>query len=356
MRLEEIVRTLAKYGLAAWLGKSLPRWIQDHLSSKEGDRLTEASHAERVRMALAELGTTFIKIGQVLSTRTDLIGAELAEELAKLQADVPADSPDIVRETIEQELGSPPEALFARFEPEPIASASIGQVHRATLQDGSEVVVKVQHPDIQENITSDLDILAKLADLAVRHRSDLRVYRPRALVEELRRQLMQELDFGRELRNLERFRRDFEEDDTITFPEPVRKLSTRRVLTMDRVDGTSVRHVDRLREMGVDLGQLAARGAEAYLSMIFDHGFYHADPHPGNILVLDGGAVCLLDSGMVGSLDERLRGEIEGLIIAATQRDQERMADQVIALGSTPRTLDRGGPLRGPGRVRRLPR
>jgi ubiquinone biosynthesis protein len=340
-RLEEIVRILAKYGLAGWLGRSLPEFVRRHLTSGEGERLTDVSHAARVRLALTELGTTFIKIGQVLSSRTDLVGTELSDELSKLQTEVPADPPEVVRETIEAELGSPPDELFASFDDEALASASIGQVHGARLHDGTLVVVKVQHPDIERRIVSDLDLLARLAEIAVAHRSDLRVYRPRALVEELRRSLLQELDFGRELRNLEHFRRDFDHDPKVTFPKPFSELSGRRVLTMERVEGLSVRQVDQLAARGVDPGEVAHRGADLYLSMIFRHGFYHADPHPGNVLVLDGGVICLLDSGMVGTLDEKVRGDLEGLIVAAVQGDQERMADQVMSLGSMPRGFDR---------------
>lgn len=339
-RFEEIVLTLARYGLADWLSGVLPEIIGRRLESSDGQRLTDLSTPQRLRLVLSDLGTTFIKVGQILSTRADLIGPEIAAELTRLQSSTTPDSAADVRRMIESELGSPPETLFAAFDLRPLASASIAQVHAAKLDDGTEVAVKVQRLGIEEQIRNDLEILARLASLAEAHSSTLRIYRPRALVAQFRRQLLHELDFEREARNLERFRKDFVSDPTVAFPRPYRSFSSLRVLTMDRVVGRSIREVDKLAERGVDLQVIASRGAELYLSMVFDHGFYHADPHPGNIWLRDDGVIVLLDAGMIGRMDERLRDEIGELLATAAAGDPSAVADAVLRLGSPPASLD----------------
>ena len=340
-RFEEIARTLVRYGLADWLGEILPSAIGRHLESADGQSLVGLSTPERLRFALTDLGTAFIKVGQILSTRADLVGPEIASELARLQFATIPDPPEAVRHTIERDLGGPPEALFATFDTTPMASASIAQVHAATLEDGTSVAVKVQHAGVADQIHIDLEILSHLASLAEKHSSTLRIYRPRVLVAQFRRQLLHELDFDREAHNLIRFRRDFAADDTVAFPEPFPELSGRRVLTMERVSGRSIREVEALASSGVDLKAVARRGAELYLSMIFERGFYHADPHPGNVWLRDDGVIVLLDAGMVGRLEERWRDEVGRLLTAATERDPVAVADAVSRLGTPPPSLDR---------------
>ena len=340
-RFEEILRTVAKYGFADLFGESLPDSIGKTLKSVRGEQLMKLSKEERIRLALTDLGTTFIKIGQILSTRSDLIGAVLAEELSHLQANTPPDPPQVVRETIETELGLPVEELFADFDDNALASASIGQVHLATLSSGEAVVVKVQHSGIEEQVTNDFDILERLAALVERHNRELRMYRPQAFVAQFRRDLMRELDFTREARSLDRFHHNFEQDETVVFPRPYPDFSTRRVLTMDRIAGTSLKQTDSLVSQGLDTDALGHRGAEVFLKMVFDHGFYHADPHPGNIFVLEDDQLCLLDCGMTGRLDDRLREDIEDLVAAAMKNDAGRVADAVLRFGSTSPALDR---------------
>ena len=218
-RFRDIVQTLAKYGLAGWSSDSHPDFIKNLLKGAAGDSLVDLTLAERIRMALTDLGTTFIKLGQMLSTRVDLIGPELAEELAKLQSDTPADSADVVRSTVADELNKPPEELFAEFDLNAMASASIGQVHRATLHDGQSVVVKIQHEGIQDRVTNDLEILVTLAGLAETHAPQLRSYQPVATATEFRRTLLRELDFTRELRHLEKFTENFFEDERVRIPK-----------------------------------------------------------------------------------------------------------------------------------------
>ena len=285
-RLVEISRTLTKYGLADALARLDYRFVKRWTKGTELDRLSAETRDARIRLALTALGTTFIKFGQVLSTRRDLVGPDLAAELAKLQSHVPADAFSVTRATIESELGHPLAELFAAFEPEPMASASIGQVHRATLPDGRRVAVKVQHPDIIKRIANDIAIMTELAALAERFLPEYRPYRPVKVIAEFERTLIRELDFRRELRHLQLFRQSFVADNGIVFPEPHPSHSTGRVLTMELLDGIPFNRPDELRAAGADVEDLARRGACAFLDMIFRDGFFHADPHPGNILYL----------------------------------------------------------------------
>ncbi len=345
-RLAEIARTLTKYGLAGWLARLDPTSVRRWAARTEVGRLSEASHEARIRLALTDLGTTFIKFGQVLSTRPDLVGATLAGELSELQGNVPADRYEVTRQTVEDELKRPVAELFASFEPTPLASASIGQVHRATLHDGRAVVVKVQHPGIARRVADDLAILSELALLVEQFLPDLRVYRPAAVVAEFHRVLIRELDFCREARHLQMFRQAFAEDPGVCVPAPFPAFSSSRVLTMEYLDGIPFTHLDRVRKAGGNLDDLARRGARIFLAMIFRDGFFHADPHPGNILYIPPSPVCpegaigLLDVGMVGRLDARLRERIERTVGAVIQRDAATVTDLVIQVGEAPARLD----------------
>ena len=340
-RLEEILRTLAKYGFADFFGESLPESIGKTLKGGRGEQLMALSQEERIRLALTDLGTTFIKIGQILSTRSDLIGGALAEELSHLQADTPPDPPEVVQATIEAELGLPVKKLYAEFNHTALASASIGQVHAARLPTGEAVVVKVQHSGVEERVTNDFDIIERLAGLAERHNRELRIFRPQAFVAQFRRDLLRELDFTREVRSLERFIRNFKQDESVVFPRPHPDLSTRRVLTMDFIEGTSIKHTQSLVGQGLDTDALGHRGARIFMKMVFEHGFYHGDPHPGNIFVLEDDRICLLDCGMTGRLDDRLRENIEDIVAAAVKQDAELLADAVLRFGGVSPELDR---------------
>ena len=343
-RFEQIVRVLAKYGLAGFIQYSDAGWVRSLLekaSSEEVGELAHLSQPERIRLALTELGTTFIKLGQMLSTRADLVGPAMAKELEKLQANTPADPPEKVREIFEEEIGVLPEQAFAHFEPEAMASASIAQVHRAKLHDGTEVVVKVQHADIVDKVVNDLEILVGLADFVERRSTELSLYQPKATIVEFRKNLMRELDFTLELQNLLQFQRNFEEDATVHIPLAFPDFSAKRVLTMERLDGVSLQKTSLLERQGFDLKLLARRGAHIFIEMIFRDRFYHADPHPGNILALDDNVIGLLDSGMVGHLDSTTRQCFEGLIEGFMTKDVEVLTDYCLRLGAAPPNLDR---------------
>lgn len=338
-RWRRIIAVLSRYGLADWLSRLNVDFIKDQLKDRDGEALARHTRETRIRLALTDLGPTFIKLGQLLSTRPDLVGSELADELRQLQTEVPSDPPDVVRATVQAELGQPVEQLFSEFEDTPIASASIGQVHRARLMTGERVVVKVQHAHIEATVRDDLEVLAGLALLAEQI-AEFKPYRPAATVAELSRTLRRELDFGREERNLQQFLSLLANNPTVKIPQPIVELCTSRVLTMELIEGLKLSSTAQLREAGFDLAELARRGAELYLQMIFTHGFYHADPHPGNITLLAGNVIGLLDFGMVGRIDERLREEIEGMLIAIVNRDVLMLVSIIRRVGSMPTDLD----------------
>jgi ubiquinone biosynthesis protein len=345
-RLIEIARTLAKYGLADALARLDYRFVKRWTRDTELARLSTESREARIRLTLTELGPTFIKFGQVLSTRRDLVGASLSAELTRLQTDVPADALAVTRAAIEKELGRPLGELFATFESAPMASASIAQVHLATLPDGRRVAVKVQHPDIVRRITDDIGILAELATLAERFLPDLRIYHPVSVVAEFERVITRELDFRRELRHLQLFRQAFAGDCDIVFPEPFPSHSTGRVLTMEFLDGIPFNRPEDLRRAGANFDQLAHRGARVFLDMIFRDGFFHADPHPGNILYLrptaerPNGTIGLLDVGMVGRIGERLHERIERALAAVITKNAPALTEQIVQVGEIPTQFD----------------
>jgi ubiquinone biosynthesis protein len=345
-RLAEIASVLTKYGLADWLAKLDSAFVRRWGRRTEVVRLSELTHEARIRLVLTELGTTFIKLGQVLSTRPDLVGPDLADELSQLQRNVPADSFAVTKETVETELKRPLAELFPQFEEQPIASASIGQVHRATLHDGRKAVVKVQHPGIGRRVADDISILKELAALAEQFLPEWRSYRPVAVVAEFERVLRRELDFRREARHLQLFRQAFADDPGVCVPEPYPAFTTGRVLTMEYLDGIPFTLLDRVTAAGGDPDDLARRGARIFLAMIFRDSLFHADPHPGNILYLPateahpGGRIGLLDVGMVGRVDQKLRDRIDRAIMAVVRRDSTALTDLVIQVGEVPPRLD----------------
>ena len=285
---------------------------------------------ERIRLALEELGPTFIKLGQVLATRPDQVGVELAEELSKLQTAAPADSAASVRETIESELGRSIAECFTRFDHEPVASASIGQVHRAELEGGIEVAVKVRHPGIEALIRVDAEILKGLAELAERL-PDLQPYRPLATVLEFERTLLRELDFRDERRRIEQFREAFDGDPRLCIPAPFADLSSQQVLTLQWLDGRKLSDLDSSANTAEERSRIARNGADIFLEMIFEQGLYHADPHPGNLLILPGGVIGLLDFGMVGRLTESLREDLEDVLMAIAANDPPQLTSALLA-------------------------
>jgi ubiquinone biosynthesis protein len=290
-----------------------------------------ASRNARIRLALEELGPTFIKFGQALSVRGDLLPADLVAELSRLQDEVPPLAPGIAEREIELALGRPVLELFAAFEPTPVAAASIAQVHEALLPDGRLVAVKVRRPDIAEVIEDDLAALAHLARAAERHLPDATLYSPVALVAQFARTIRRELDLAREGRMIERFAANFVGHDEIVFPRVEWALTTPTVLTMDYIAGAKLDEADTWPD-DTDPVVLARRGADVLLKQILVDGLFHADPHPGNILVLPHNVIALLDFGIVGRVDESMRDRLTDLVDALGRRDAQRAAAALLAI------------------------
>ncbi len=340
-RYRDIVTVLAKYGLAGWLQHLPLGFVREVVTRRLGKEVAEEPMERRLKRALQELGPTFVKLGQLLSVRPDIVGLRVSQELQGLLDQTPADGEESVRRTIEAEFGRPVGELFKELEPKAVASASVAQVHRALLHSGEEVAVKVQHQGVEETVETDMEILLDLADLLERHVPESRPYRPRAMVEEFKKILLRELDFRRELHHLEAFRSLFEGERRICIPKPFPGLTTRRVLTMEYLRGLKATDLDLLRSQGVDLKGLATEGARIFLAMVFERGLFHGDPHPGNLLVMDGARIGLLDFGMVGRLDEELRHDLEDILMGMVRRDTRKITSTFIRMGAAPPDLDR---------------
>ena len=304
---------------------------------KEIERLTQP---ERLRLALEELGPTFIKLGQVLSTRPDLIPREYADEFRKLQDRVPSLPFAAINGQLERELGVPAATHFAHLDPQPLAAASIAQVHRGQLLDGTEVVVKVRRPGVDGLVETDLDILMGLAYLIENHIPSGDIYDPTGIVKEFRRIIRREMDFSREGHTIDRFAANFADDATVHVPKVHWEQTGASILTMEYIDGIKVSDFDRLQERGGDLKVIARNGADCLLKQVLVHGFFHGDPHPGNIFILDDNVICMLDYGMVGRLDDDLKYQLAELLVAVLQRDVDRVISQLLYSGELADEVD----------------
>lgn len=290
----------------------------------------------RLVEAMEELGPTFIKLGQILSTRPDVLPEDLIVELKKLQSHVKAEPFTEIRKQIEASLGDELENLFGEVSEEPLAAASVAQVHRAKLKEGREVVVKVLRPGIREIVENDMDILYFLAGLAERL-PEVRVIQPRGVIREFDRAMTRELDLSHELANIRRFRQNFAETDWVLVPEPIEELCTRNVLVLELVEGVAFTDYAKV---GADRQKIARRGVAVLFKMAFDDGFFHADPHPGNVLALSGSRIGVLDMGLAGRLDRVLRDKVVALLSALVQDDPGRIAEAVFAFGQAQGPVD----------------
>ncbi len=335
-RYQQIIRVLFKYGFQDFVeGLRIEEYLEVGLqliSRKRRERIEHYSRAERIRLALEELGPTFIKLGQILSTRPDLIPLEYSEELSKLQDHVPPFPYEMAREIFKEETGHLPEEIFQHFEENTVAAGSIGQAHKAVLKTGEEVVVKVQRPGIQNIIQTDLEIMFHLATLTERHLEEMKIHQPAKIVEEFAYILENEIDFTTEAGYIERFARSFMKDDTVYVPKIFHELSTERILTMEYIDGIKASETDRLQRHGYDLKLLAVRGATLIMKQIFVHGFFHADPHPGNVFILPNNIICYLDFGMMGRLNPQDQLDFTELIIAVVRRDGRKAGYALLKL------------------------
>ncbi|MDW7725528.1 MAG: AarF/ABC1/UbiB kinase family protein [Candidatus Methanoperedens sp.] len=336
-RYREIVDVMVKHGfgyLVDRYGLSPSRHFRGWFKTKPiREQLILLSEAERLRLALEELGPTFIKFGQILSTRRDLLSEEFIRELSKLQDSVPHYGFSEVEKLIKKELGKNIDDIFISFNPEPIASASIGQVHPAKIPDNRDVVVKVMRPGIEKIIETDLAILLSLARFAEKHIKESKIFNPVGMIEEFSRIIRQEIDYTHEARNADRFFLNFKGSTTVRIPEIFWNYSTKRVLAMEYLEGIKISDIHQLEASGFDKKIISNNFVNAYLKMIFEDNFYHADPHPGNIFVADDGKIIFLDFGMTGYIDPVLKENLINLIIAMQQNDIDSFIESLTEMG-----------------------
>ncbi len=345
-RLAVIARVLARYGFGEVVARlhlldAIPAKVAAGLRLTPDSVRAELSRGERLRAALVELGPTYVKLGQVLSTRPDLIPPDICTDLETLQDRVPPVSNEEAAQVILAELGRDPVEAFGSFDGTPIAAASISQVHRATLKDGTAVAVKIQRPGIASLIESDTELLGWMAEWLVERGVDTPGFDPTGTVKEFSRSVRRELDFVHEARTLERFARNFDDCDLVHFPAVYPDLSTQRVMTMEWIKGTSLREMDKLRRDGNDLERIAHNGVEVVLKQVFEHGLFHGDPHPGNIFVLPENVICLIDCGMAGQLMPDDTERFAGLLLAVFHKDTSQATSAVLELAQTTGTTDR---------------
>ncbi len=295
----------------------------------------------RVRLSLEALGPTFIKFGQVMSTRPDLIPADMIAELRRLQESVPPFPSSESMAQVERELGRPITELFQSFDVEPLAAGSLAQVHRAVHHDGTPLAIKIRRPTAVRDIERDLSLMQELAVLLERHIPESRVFDPTGLVMHFGRSIRRELNFAREGRTMLEFARYFRKDPTLYVPRVYSDLSTEGVLTMEFVDGFKVDDTADLTLLPCSPADVAVRGARLFMKQAFEFGVFHGDPHPGNLRVRHDGAICLLDYGMIGMLDEPMREQLIDLFVAIARQDADAAVDVVLSLGDPFRPIDR---------------
>jgi len=331
-RYRQILGVLIKYGFDDLIAKlHFPKFFFPFRTKPEKE-VTRLSRYERLRLVLEELGPTFIKLGQLLSIRPDLVPPPLVEELSKLQDQAPPFPFTEAKEIIENELKSPLEEIFVHFDQMPIAAASLGQVHRAVLKDGTAVAVKVQRPRIQRTIEVDLDIMLYFAKFLQRRVPEIRPYNPVGVVQEFAKYIAKEMDYLLEATNIERFSKNFKNEPHIYVPKVYRSYCTKKVLVMEFVEGIKISEIKKLKAAGYDLKLIARRGADLILRQIFEHGFFHGDPHPGNVFIMPKAIFCFLDYGMMGRIDEETKETLAFLLRSFVEQDVDATAKWLLKL------------------------
>ena len=343
-RYRQILTTLVRYGyqdvVAALHLEGLVRPIE---RVALGEGVPPQDRARRLRLVCEDLGPTFVKLGQLLSTRPDLLPESYVNELAGLRDDVRPFPFDQVEKILREEYGRPASEVFASVDPIPVASASISQVHRAVLRDGRTIALKVRRPEIVKVVQADLDIIKNLAQLLERRLPMLAPYRPVGLAREFERTLKRELDFSAERRTMQRCRIQFASDPTAHIPAVFEEFSTSRVIAMEFIDGVAINDLEGIRALGANPTDIAVTGARILLKQIFELGFFHADPHPGNLRVLPGGVIAPLDYGMFGRLDGVTRERIADLLIGLLAQDTDRVLRALDGLDVRGEPLDPRG-------------
>jgi len=342
-RAAEVITVLAKHGFRQFLSDTgIERMIergQEILLRSKPEAATPAKpFAVRVREALEELGGTFIKLGQVLSTRPDLVPTDLAEELRSLRSNCPTVPYAEIRKRLEEEFGDKLDEYFQSIDEVPLAAASIAQVHRAVLKDGTHVVLKIVRPGIEETIESDIDILTELARLTENRISELG-YSPKETVREFQQELAREVDLIYEGRSTDRFRQNFADDPKIHFPIVYWPSTTRRVLTLEHVQGTLLSETDFSSMSPEQRRTICEKGSEAVFRQCLEHGFFHADPHPGNIFATADGGICFIDCGMTGRIDRQTMQSLATLVMSVINSDLDKVLEATMSLCDADKAL-----------------
>lgn len=337
-RYQEIIRVLAKYGFGELLSKThLYKLFRRTFSEKKVENIAELDRWQRMRMVLEELGPTFVKFGQIMSNRPDLLPPPLIDELEKLQSQVPPFPGEEAVAIIEANLGASISDIFDEFSVEPMASASIAQAHRGVLKTGEEVAVKVQRPGIGKTVEVDLEIMFDLAHIVARNVPEIEAMDPVSIVQEFAVTIRKEMDFNVEATHIERFATNFEGTDKLVVPEVYRDYSTKRVLFMEFIHGVKPTDLKAVRDMGCDPVKIAEIGTDLILRQIFEFGFFHGDPHPGNIKVLPNNTICFLDFGMMGNIYPKYIEYLADFIIGFVNKDAERVTKTLLSFSISDR-------------------
>ncbi len=336
-RLREIITVLFEEGFDFLIAKirlkhkvPLTKRLKARIEQKK-----KFSIEKRLRLTLERLGPTFIKFGQVLSVRPDLIPKSYIRELENLQDKVPSFSYDIVKQQVKKELGKNIEDLFLQFEKNPIASASISQVHKAILKNNKKVAVKIQRPNVRKIMETDIEIMFYVAKLLEKQIPKIKKFNPTQIIEEFAKWTEKELDFKKEAVNAKRFARNFSRDKTVKIPEIYDSFTTNKILTMEFIDGIELHNIKQIKKKKINLQPLIEHGFNAVLTQVFIHGFFHADPHPGNIIITNDKKIAFVDFGIVGHFDEDLKAKSIDLFSGIIENDTEKIVDTLVELSHT---------------------
>lgn len=345
-RYREVITVFLKYGFDEFrqliqANRYLNSVLRISRRKKRVKAAFERSRPVRLRLALQDLGPTFVKMGQILATRADLLPDEYIQELRKLEDEVPSVPYADIKEKVEAELGAEMDALFAEFDEQPLAAASIAQIHRARLATGEQVVVKVQRPGLRQRIDTDLEIMLTLAGLMEKHVEGWSTHQPSKIIRQMSHMLRKELDFSVEASHIQRFEYQLRNERTLHVPVVYSELSSEKVLTLEYIDGIKTTKLHQLHEKGYDLKRIAHDTSQLMMKQIFEHGFFHADPHAGNLFVLPDQKISFIDFGMMGMMNLKMREHFAELLFEIARRDESAATDALLRLTTSQRPPER---------------
>jgi len=325
-RIRQLAEILIKYGFEDIVENTALRKVFFRKSASVKEDLSVSSRWERIRLVVEELGPTYIKLGQLLSNRPDVLPEPLIKELEKLQDQIPPFEVEKVKEIIEKESGKPLNELFSYFDEKPIGSASFGQVHRARLNSGEDVVVKIRRPGARRKVIVDLRLLKDFIRLTENYFIKAGILNPVEIIESFEKILLEEINFANEARHLEQFRKIYEHEEDLYLPKVFKKHTTSRVIVVEFISGCKITDVTTLKSWGLDPKEIAIKGCNLYLSQVFEKGFFHADPHPGNVIVKPNGMITLIDYGMIEKITKSQRFAFAGVFVSIAKKDASSLA------------------------------